>query len=77
MKLKRILTYLVMLAVLTACGSDEPKPEDNPRTEEINAAEVTRTVVVYAVNRSSLSPDFTDDFAEMTAALQNMDLGRY
>lgn len=77
MKLKRIPTYLVMLAVLTACGSDEPKPEDNPRTEEINPAEVTRTVVVYAVNRSSLSPDFTDDFAEMTAALQNMDLGRY
>lgn len=72
--MKRILLYITMAAMLASCGDDSPEA---PGREEIVPENVTRTVLVYAVNQSSLRYDFNDDRAEMLEALKDIDLTRH
>lgn len=66
---KGMLTVALPLA-MAACGkNDEPKPAPVPETYD-------RVTVIYAVNRSSLAGDFTEDCAEMTTAMTKVDLNK-
>lgn len=75
MKIRKSL-YMLLAGLLASCGFDDP---DNPDIgkEEIDADDVTRTVLVYAVNRSSLKYDFNDDRGEMLRGLENLDLRKH
>ena len=64
--MKRVYTfYFTVIAaaaiLLSACSNDDG-PDPNPVVEPES---VTRAIIVYAVNNSSLSGDFTDDAVEM------------
>lgn len=60
---------LLLLLVLTSCSKDkEPEPEP------ANSNDVKRTILVYAVNKSSLSYDFKEDRKEMLQALPETDM---
>lgn len=82
-RFRNILLAGVATLALTACGSDEPA--DNSDTGGNTPGEVPgvapenveRVILVYAVNKSSLSYDFDDDAKEMLKALEKADLTKY
>jgi len=63
----------MVLTALTGCGSEDI-PYNNP---EPKAEDVKRVVLVYAVNRSSLSADFNQDSQEMLDATRLVDNDNY
>lgn len=68
MRLFKHLLILTLLAVATACGHHEPEGGKVPAT-----GDAKRTILVYAINNSSLSYDFKDDYKEMLAAVSAVD----
>lgn len=74
--MKRIFYYSLALLALSGCGKEDtpdfPTPVPAPAPESVD-----RAVLVYAVNRSSLSADFNDDSQEMLEAMGNVDADKY
>lgn len=72
--MRRLLNFLSVLSLLLSagCGNDGEEPGNSgflfPDPEN-----VSRVVVVYAVNRSSLVYDFDDDSEEMLRAMSAVD----
>jgi hypothetical protein len=69
----KVLTYIKVAAIfclifitasLTSCGKDEPSKHDDTK--------VTRVVLIYAVNNSSLSYDFVSDRENMAEAMKSV-----
>lgn len=73
MRLLKLL-LIIPLLLLAGCDKDEPQNSENDRQKDKN---VIRTVLVYAVNRSSLSYDFDEDCAEMLLAMEKIDAGKF
>ena len=71
--MKRVFTiyYSIIAAaaiLLSACTNDDA-PDPNP---VVAPDSVTRAIIVYAVNNSSLSGDFTDDAIEMVNGMTSI-----
>lgn len=68
----RRLIYIVLCPLLLfACRKDEPV------SEQPDNSDIRHTVLIYAVNRSSLGSDFNDDLTEMIEAMSHIDLSKY
>lgn len=75
MKLIRIYTLLTVLALVSVCcSSPEGDPHPGPSHDDRH---VQRTVLVYAINKSSLSANFVDDSAEMLRAMDKIDASKF
>lgn len=61
-----LMTLATCMLIFTGCQSDD-KPDEPPVAEE-----ATRMTLVYAINKSSLAPDFLDDSREMLKAMENV-----
>lgn len=74
--LKRPVVYIILLfaamIMMVACGE-----EDEPDVPADDDTAVVRTILIYAVNRSSLSFDFRDDSSEMLAAMERLDPAKF
>jgi len=68
----RLLKFLLIIPLLLLVGCDKDEPRNH-----YDDKNVTRTVLVYAINRSSLSYDFSDDSAEMLRAMESIDAGKF
>ena len=68
--MKRLIYLLLLPLAFISCNK-----EDEP--EQFDANKVKRTVLVYAVNKSSLSFDFTSDMREMLQGVSSIDLKEY
>lgn len=65
----RLAAAVPLCLMLASCGSDtEPDPVPNPGDRDPE-----KTIVVYAVNKSSLAGDFKDDSREMLEAMRSVD----
>ena len=71
MKHSLILLISSFLLLLGACSKEQPE------FTEIDPDSVTRTVLIYAANNSSLSSDFVDDSDEILKAAEQLDLSRF
>lgn len=69
--MKRLIYILLVLLAFVSCVED-PIEKTNKNREQIK-----HTVLIYAVNKSSLSADFSDDSREMLAACRKIDLDNY
>lgn len=75
--MKQILKFMVMVAVgltYVGCSSPEDDPDPGPSCDD---NDVRRTVLVYAVNKSSLAYNFRDDSEEMLKAMENIDTSKF
>lgn len=81
--MNRFFYFILLLLVAYGCGKDEPNeinpvhPPVIPVNPVVNPEAVERTVIVYAVNRSSLSYNFEDDLSEMLRAMAGIDMDKY
>lgn len=64
-----IIAVAISLVSLGSCGNED----DNPTGVEDNPDNVTRTILVYAVNNSSLAANFEEDSREMLEAMEKVD----
>lgn len=69
--MKRIILYILSVFLLVSC--EESGRDPNSENNAVDADGVKRAVLVYAVNRSSLSHDFVDDSNEMLEAMLKVD----
>lgn len=72
--MKRILLYISVALCLAACRKDSDEPDSHPG---FDVDGVKRTVLVYAVNHSSLRYDFADDATEMLRAFEGLDENKF
>lgn len=81
--MNRFFYFILLLLVAYGCGKDERDvinpvdPPVIPVNPVVNPEDVERTVIVYAVNRSSLSYNFEDDLSEMLRAMAGIDMDKY
>lgn len=72
--MKRLLPIAfitILVLILSSCGKkDEPEIP-------VTAKDIKRTILVYAINHSSLAGYFRGDRQEMTEGLKNVDLSEY
>lgn len=71
----RIFLYCLALTltfILPGCSHS-----DSPADNSVNPDKVERVVLVYAVNKSTLSPDFGPDQAEMIQAFKETNQNKY
>lgn len=67
--------YILLLPLLLLFSCEKNTPEEEfPDTDPLK---IKRTVVIYAVNNSSLSSDFNFDSREMLTAAAGIDLTKY
>lgn len=71
--MNRIIFTLLFLPLLFACGRDDVSDP----YKEAAAKKIKRTVLIYAVNKSSLSYDFIADSREILQAASTIDLSLY
>lgn len=81
--MKRLIFLLPLFFLLASCGTeDDPNMPDNNNSgskgdEVVIPSEVERTMLIYAVNNSSLASDFKDDSKEMLKGMETLDLSRF
>lgn len=69
--MKYLIFPLLLMLAMVSCGKDDSS--DIP----VDSEGIDRTVIIYAVNRSSLASDFASDRQEMSEALSKIDLSRF
>lgn len=67
------LSFLLITALVGFASCDKKKDIHEP----VNYADIKRTILVYAVNFSSLRNDFKEDKKEILRAMENVDLAKY
>lgn len=71
--LRHLLHTLLLIIIFTSCGEDK----DDNAPDVPTSVDVKRTILVYAINYSSLASDFRDDTQEMLDALTDIDTDQY
>lgn len=72
-----LLIISAFIPFLTSCETEGDSPIDNKEQIPVDAATVKRTLLIYAVNKSSLESDFEDDTKEILLAMPKIDLNKY
>lgn len=67
-KIIYLFSALFMLSLFSCSNNDEPSP-----AEDKDADKVTRTILIYAINNSSLSTDFSEDSREILKGVKDAD----
>lgn len=75
MKKYLILLFFCLVSIfLSSCGFWDKNNSDEPDIPELPIEQVDRTILIYAINKSSLASDFSDDYNEIISALGKIDL---
>lgn len=65
-KIIYLFSAFFMLSLFSCSDNDEPTP-----AEDKDAEKVTRTILIYAINNSSLATDFSDDSREILKGVKD------
>lgn len=71
---RTVINLLLIIFIFLSCSKKEDIEDP---CGNIDSEKIERTVLIYAVNRSSLSYDFTEDLKEILSASSEIDLKKY
>lgn len=70
--IKRLLYFILLPILMFSCQKEDPSA-----IQKVKPSKIKRAVLIYAVNKSSLSYDFTQDSREILTAASQIDMNEY